>query len=192
MSGTQVCNGAGDQIRTDDLLITSQLLYQLSYAGLTKQYYSGFFAKVNPLRGKFFAIEKVLRLATALAFLRTGREMRENFSLRTLSLLMFFRRERLWGFDRARAPSGTAEEIARFMRRHRRRRFRERARRNMGQRRVCTMISPGACLRHTASLGLCLCHGSCRHLDTSAAFSCVRFCSLHCRGAGVEQVYTSL
>ena len=27
-------NGAGDQTRTDDLLITNQLLYQLSYAGL--------------------------------------------------------------------------------------------------------------------------------------------------------------
>ena len=27
--------GAGDRTRTDDLLITNQLLYQLSYAGLT-------------------------------------------------------------------------------------------------------------------------------------------------------------
>ena len=27
-------NGAGDRIRTNDLLITNQLLYQLSYAGL--------------------------------------------------------------------------------------------------------------------------------------------------------------
>jgi hypothetical protein len=26
-------NGAGSRIRTDDLLITNQLLYQLSYAG---------------------------------------------------------------------------------------------------------------------------------------------------------------
>ena len=26
-------NGAGDRSRTDDLLITNQLLYQLSYAG---------------------------------------------------------------------------------------------------------------------------------------------------------------
>ena len=30
------CNGAGSRIRTDDLLITNQLLYQLSYAGFTK------------------------------------------------------------------------------------------------------------------------------------------------------------
>jgi hypothetical protein len=29
-----VCNGAGSRIRTDDLLITNQLLYQLSYAGI--------------------------------------------------------------------------------------------------------------------------------------------------------------
>ena len=28
------CNGAGSRIRTDDLLITNQLLYQLSYAGI--------------------------------------------------------------------------------------------------------------------------------------------------------------
>ena len=28
-----VCSGAGSRIRTDDLLITNQLLYQLSYAG---------------------------------------------------------------------------------------------------------------------------------------------------------------
>ena len=27
------CDGAGSRIRTDDLLITNQLLYQLSYAG---------------------------------------------------------------------------------------------------------------------------------------------------------------
>ena len=29
-------SGAGRRIRTDDLLITNQLLYQLSYAGLRK------------------------------------------------------------------------------------------------------------------------------------------------------------
>ena len=28
-------NGAGSRIRTDDLLITNQLLYQLSYAGFS-------------------------------------------------------------------------------------------------------------------------------------------------------------
>ena len=27
-------NGAGNRVRTDDLLITNQLLYQLSYAGV--------------------------------------------------------------------------------------------------------------------------------------------------------------
>ena len=30
-------NGADDRIRTDYLLITNQLLYQLSYAGTTKK-----------------------------------------------------------------------------------------------------------------------------------------------------------
>jgi integrase len=32
----RVCNGADSRIRTDDLLITNQLLYQLSYAGIYK------------------------------------------------------------------------------------------------------------------------------------------------------------
>ena len=31
------CNGAGRRIRTDDLLITNQLLYQLSYAGILEE-----------------------------------------------------------------------------------------------------------------------------------------------------------
>jgi hypothetical protein len=31
--GTAVMTGAGSRVRTDDLLITNQLLYQLSYAG---------------------------------------------------------------------------------------------------------------------------------------------------------------
>jgi hypothetical protein len=30
----KVCKRAGSRIRTDDLLITNQLLYQLSYAGV--------------------------------------------------------------------------------------------------------------------------------------------------------------
>ena len=30
----KACNGAGNRARTDDLLITNQLLYQLSYAGV--------------------------------------------------------------------------------------------------------------------------------------------------------------
>jgi hypothetical protein len=34
-SGKDVVNGAGRRIRTDDLLITNQLLYQLSYAGIS-------------------------------------------------------------------------------------------------------------------------------------------------------------
>ena len=33
-SGTPPMNGAGTKSRTRDLLITSQLLYQLSYAGI--------------------------------------------------------------------------------------------------------------------------------------------------------------
>jgi hypothetical protein len=35
---TAIYEGAGSRIRTDDLLITNQLLYQLSYAGV---YYRG-------------------------------------------------------------------------------------------------------------------------------------------------------
>ena len=31
---TRFSEGAGSRIRTDDLLITNQLLYQLSYAGI--------------------------------------------------------------------------------------------------------------------------------------------------------------
>jgi hypothetical protein len=33
MSQSEIETGAGSRIRTDDLLITNQLLYQLSYAG---------------------------------------------------------------------------------------------------------------------------------------------------------------
>ena len=33
-------NGAGSRIRTDDLLITNQLLYQLSYTGISLGKYS--------------------------------------------------------------------------------------------------------------------------------------------------------
>jgi hypothetical protein len=36
----QLKTGAGSRIRTDDLLITNQLLYQLSYAGIYKGKYS--------------------------------------------------------------------------------------------------------------------------------------------------------
>ena len=32
-----LANGAGNRVRTDDLLITNQLLYQLSYAGVHGQ-----------------------------------------------------------------------------------------------------------------------------------------------------------
>src|SRR5215471_2883449 len=32
-----ISQGAGSRIRTDDLLITNQLLYQLSYAGISRQ-----------------------------------------------------------------------------------------------------------------------------------------------------------
>jgi len=33
-AGNRYYDGAGSRIRTDDLLITNQLLYQLSYAGI--------------------------------------------------------------------------------------------------------------------------------------------------------------
>jgi hypothetical protein len=35
-SGAAFEDGAGNRVRTDDLLITNQLLYQLSYAGLCR------------------------------------------------------------------------------------------------------------------------------------------------------------
>ena len=37
----QMFNGAGDRSRTHDLLITSQLLYQLSYTGVKNIYGGG-------------------------------------------------------------------------------------------------------------------------------------------------------
>ena len=40
--------GAGTKSRTRDLLITSQLLYQLSYTGVLGDDYSDCFASVNP------------------------------------------------------------------------------------------------------------------------------------------------
>ena len=40
--------GAGTRSRTRDLLITSQLLYQLSYTGVLGDDYSDCFASVNP------------------------------------------------------------------------------------------------------------------------------------------------
>ena len=40
--------GASDLSRTDDLLITSQLLYQLSYTGVMGDEYTRMFGLVNP------------------------------------------------------------------------------------------------------------------------------------------------
>ena len=40
--------GAGTKSRTRDLLITSQLLYQLSYTGVMGDEYTGMFELVNP------------------------------------------------------------------------------------------------------------------------------------------------
>ncbi len=43
-------NGANDRIRTDDLLITNELLYQLSYIGMPSLqglYYNSFLKKDN-------------------------------------------------------------------------------------------------------------------------------------------------
>ena len=40
--------GAGTKSRTRDLLITSQLLYQLSYTGVMGDEYTGMFWLVNP------------------------------------------------------------------------------------------------------------------------------------------------
>ena len=34
MPRVEILGGAGNRVRTDDLLITNQLLYQLSYAGI--------------------------------------------------------------------------------------------------------------------------------------------------------------
>ena len=55
------CNGAGSRIRTDDLLITNQLLYQLSYAG----FYEGKYSLTRLRRVPFytpFLYDKVWRL----------------------------------------------------------------------------------------------------------------------------------
>ena len=41
-------SGAGTKSRTRDLLITSQLLYQLSYTGVMGDEYTGMFELVNP------------------------------------------------------------------------------------------------------------------------------------------------
>ena len=41
-------NGAGTKSRTRDLLITSQLLYQLSYTGVMGDEYTRMFELVNP------------------------------------------------------------------------------------------------------------------------------------------------
>ncbi len=43
-----VLYGAGTKSRTRDLLITSQLLYQLSYTGVLGDDYSDWFGSVNP------------------------------------------------------------------------------------------------------------------------------------------------
>ncbi len=43
------CNGAGSRIRTDDLLITNQLLYQLSYAGIYEGKLLSFTALSRPI-----------------------------------------------------------------------------------------------------------------------------------------------
>ena len=44
----QIVNGAGTKSRTRDLLITSQLLYQLSYTGVMGDEYTRMFGLVNP------------------------------------------------------------------------------------------------------------------------------------------------
>jgi hypothetical protein len=52
----RACKGAGSRIRTDDLLITNQLLYQLSYAGENA-------AHINARRG----LEQVAKLRSVNA-----------------------------------------------------------------------------------------------------------------------------
>ena len=48
--GIPIYDGAGSRIRTDDLLITNQLLYQLSYAG----FYEGKYSPMRLLRIAFY------------------------------------------------------------------------------------------------------------------------------------------
>ncbi len=82
-------NGAGDQTRTDDLLITSQLLYQLSYAGLTKRYYRAFFSNVNRIflsfspvflgRRLFYHHEKFVVMVINSQFFICGSHFTFNF-----------------------------------------------------------------------------------------------------------------
>ena len=55
-------NGAGDRSRTHDLLITSQLLYQLSYTGIFEMVEGDGFEPPNPKE----RIYSPPRLATSL------------------------------------------------------------------------------------------------------------------------------
>ncbi len=45
-------SGAGSRIRTDDLLITNQLLYQLSYAGLPRMAFYSIFTGFSRVGSK--------------------------------------------------------------------------------------------------------------------------------------------
>ena len=62
--------GAGTMIRTRDLLITNQLLYQLSYAG-----YCLLTIRMNKGGGLFDILEDLTRPKVALSGLRAGRRV---------------------------------------------------------------------------------------------------------------------
>ena len=49
--------GAGNRIRTDDLLITNQLLYQLSYAGEGRWFWEGKVGEGRWARLKFWVVK---------------------------------------------------------------------------------------------------------------------------------------
>ncbi len=61
--------GAGSRIRTDDLLITNQLLYQLSYAGV----YLG-----KPPRGAIPKIEQVYSTISAVLLNQISTDLRRR------------------------------------------------------------------------------------------------------------------
>ena len=56
-------SGAGTRVRTGDLLITNQLLYQLSYTGSTMGYYSGVFGEVNKKTGSNILSDSIVQVS---------------------------------------------------------------------------------------------------------------------------------
>ena len=87
-----VCSGAGSRIRTDDLLITNQLLYQLSYAGIClDKRSSGCYPDVERLYTTICTLLKQfrewqsapIRLRSGQAHAATGHSLRKDDGIPT-------------------------------------------------------------------------------------------------------------